>query len=88
MSRSVSLRSLIIGLFFVIFSSFIVSWAELVAGYIPLGYILPPPIVIGMRLYRKARMFFLGMIFGEFTMALIFTIYACITNNSVPFFPE
>jgi len=48
MSRSVSLRSLIIGLFFVIFSSFIVSWAELVAGYIPLGYILPPPIVIGL----------------------------------------
>jgi hypothetical protein len=41
----------------------------------------------GMRLYRRARMFFLGMIFGEFIMAVIFAIYSCITNNPVPFFP-
>jgi len=41
----------------------------------------------GMKLYRRARMFFLGMIFGEFTMAVLFTIYACFTNNPVPLFP-
>ena len=41
----------------------------------------------GMRLYRRARMFFLGMIFGEFTMAVTFALYSCFTNNPVPFFP-
>jgi hypothetical protein len=62
----------------------IVFWFPILVAWILKTVILGAG---GMRLYRRARMFFLGMIFGEFTMAVIFTIYACITNNPVPFFP-
>lgn len=41
----------------------------------------------GMRLFAKTRFFFLGLIFGEFTMAVLLTLYACLTHNPVPFFP-
>lgn len=41
----------------------------------------------GMRLFMKTRPFFLGLIFGEFTMAVLLTLYACLTNNPIPFFP-
>jgi hypothetical protein len=62
----------------------IVFWFPILVAWILKTVILGAG---GMRLYRRARMFFLGMIFGEFTMAVLFTIYACITNNPVPFFP-
>lgn len=41
----------------------------------------------GMRLYRKARPFFLGMIFGEFGMAVIWTIVSWIFGVPAPSFP-
>jgi hypothetical protein len=37
--------------------------------------------------YRKLRPFFLGMIFGEFTMAVFWTLCASIFNSKAPHFP-
>jgi hypothetical protein len=62
----------------------IVFWFPILVAWILKTVILGAG---GMRLYRRARMFFLGMIFGEFTMSVIFAIYSCLTNNPVPFFP-
>jgi hypothetical protein len=41
----------------------------------------------GMKLYRQARPLFLGMILGEFTAALIWTIANAILDTPVPAFP-
>ncbi len=42
----------------------------------------------GMRLYAKARPFFLGMVLGEFTMAVLFTLPALWDRSMpTPFFP-
>ncbi len=41
----------------------------------------------GMRLYRQARPFFLGMILGEFTMALFWTLAAALLDTPTPAFP-
>ncbi len=41
----------------------------------------------GMRLYAKARPFFLGMIFGEFTSAVLWTLLAAFWDLRAPFFP-
>ena len=41
----------------------------------------------GMRFYARARPFFLGMIFGEFALATIWTLISSIWNTPVPSFP-
>lgn len=41
----------------------------------------------GMRLYRAAMPFFLGLIFGEFTMAVLWATFSSITRLPAPFFP-
>lgn len=41
----------------------------------------------GMRLYLKARPWFLGMILGEFGMAVIWTLISVFTNTPTPEFP-
>lgn len=41
----------------------------------------------GMRLYSRARPLFLGMIFGEFTSAVMWTLIAAIWHVPAPFFP-
>ncbi len=41
----------------------------------------------GITAYRKARPVFLGLIFGEFTMAAFWTIISCIFRTQAPFFP-
>jgi len=40
-----------------------------------------------MRLYARLRPLFLGMIFGEFTSAVVWTLIAAIWNVPAPFFP-
>ena len=42
----------------------------------------------GMKLYRKLRPFFLGMIFGEFGMAVVWTVISWAAKiPAVPSFP-
>ena len=41
----------------------------------------------GMKLYARARPFFLGMVLGEFTVALIWTIPALLYRSPLPAFP-
>jgi len=41
----------------------------------------------GMKLYARIRPLFLGLIFGEFTSAVMWTMMAAIWNLSAPFFP-
>jgi hypothetical protein len=41
----------------------------------------------GISAYRKARPLFLGLIFGEFSMAAFWTIVSCIFRTQAPFFP-
>jgi hypothetical protein len=41
----------------------------------------------GMRLYATVRPFFLGMIFGEFTLATIWTLISILWDTPVPSFP-
>jgi hypothetical protein len=41
----------------------------------------------GMRLYATARPFFLGLVLGEFGMAVAWTVYSFITRHPAPFFP-
>ncbi len=62
----------------------IVFWFPIFLAWLIKSFIL---FMGGMRLFAKTRLFFLGLIFGEFTMAVLLTFYACLTNNPVPFFP-
>jgi hypothetical protein len=41
----------------------------------------------GMKLYARARPFFLGMVLGEFTMAVLWTIPSLFYRTPTPFFP-
>ena len=41
----------------------------------------------GISAYRAARPIFLGLVFGEFTMAAIWTLISCIFRTQAPFFP-
>lgn len=62
----------------------IVFWFPIFLAWLIKSFVL---FAGGMRLFSKTRFFFLGLIFGEFTMAVLLTLYACLTNNPVPFFP-
>jgi len=41
----------------------------------------------GIRSYRKARPFFMGLILGEFTMSLIWTVISWVADVPAPYFP-
>ncbi len=41
----------------------------------------------GMKIYRKFRPFFMGMIFGEFSLALLWTIVSWVADVPAPAFP-
>ena len=41
----------------------------------------------GMRSFRKARPFFLGLILGEFNMALLWTLITLVADVPAPYFP-
>ncbi len=41
----------------------------------------------GVKIYRKARPIFLGLIFGEFVMAVFWTVISAIFHTRAPFFP-
>ena len=41
----------------------------------------------GMKLYRQAMPFFLGLIVGEFTLAVFWAGFSCLTKLPAPFFP-
>ena len=41
----------------------------------------------GIRQYQRLRPFFLGMVFGEFSMAVIWTLISWSANTPAPFFP-
>lgn len=41
----------------------------------------------GMNLYRQAMPFFLGLIIGEFTLAVFWAAFSCLTQLPAPFFP-
>ncbi len=41
----------------------------------------------GIGVYRRARPIFLGLIFGEFTMAALWTLVSCVFRTPAPFFP-
>ncbi len=41
----------------------------------------------GIGAYRRARPAFLGLIFGEFAMAALWTVISCIFRTPAPFFP-
>lgn len=41
----------------------------------------------GIGAYRTARPIFLGLIFGEFTMAAVWTLVSCVFRTPAPFFP-
>jgi hypothetical protein len=40
-----------------------------------------------MKLYRQAMPFFLGLIVGEFSMAVFWAAFSCLTKLPAPFFP-
>ena len=41
----------------------------------------------GMQTYMRMRPFFIGLIFGEFFMAIVWAVYAMVTRKTAPFFP-
>lgn len=66
------------------------SWTMIVFWFpVLIAWLIKYPIMRygGVRLYRKIRPFFLGMIFGEFSMAVIWTLISWIANVPAPFFP-
>ena len=64
--------------------SMTVFWFSCFVAWIVKGLILRYG---GMRLYMKARPWFLGMILGEFGMAVIWTLINVFTNAPTPDFP-
>jgi hypothetical protein len=66
------------------------SWTSMVFWFpMFLAWLVKSAIVHygGMRLYARLRPLFLGMIFGEFTSAVVWTLIAAIWNVPAPFFP-
>jgi hypothetical protein len=58
---------------FPMFVAWVIKWAVVHYG--------------GMRLYARIRPLFLGLIFGEFTAAVFWTLIAMFTDIPAPFFP-
>jgi len=62
----------------------IVFWFPCLVAWVVKGLILRWG---GMRLYAKARPFFLGLVLGEFSSAVVWTVFSFITKTPAPFFP-
>ncbi|MBM3237118.1 hypothetical protein FJZ31_12570 [Candidatus Poribacteria bacterium] len=66
------------------------SWTMIVFWFpVFLAWLVKYPLMRygGVRLYLKIRPFFLGMIFGEFSMAVIWTLISFLFRVPAPFFP-
>ncbi|HIE28085.1 TPA: hypothetical protein EYP66_12435 [Candidatus Poribacteria bacterium] len=66
------------------------SWTMIVFWFpVFLAWLVKYPLMRygGVRLYLRIRPFFLGMIFGEFSMAVIWTLISWIFRVPAPFFP-
>jgi hypothetical protein len=66
------------------------SWTMIVFWFpVFLAWLIKYPLMRygGVRLYLKIRPFFLGMIFGEFSMAVIWTLISFLFRVPAPFFP-
>lgn len=66
------------------------SWTMIVFWFSALVAWLAKSLILrygGMKLYRQARPFFLGMILGEFFMALVWTLAAALLDTPTPAFP-
>lgn len=66
------------------------SWTMIVFWFpVLIAWLVKYPVMRygGVRLYRKIRPFFLGMVFGEFSMAVLWTLVSWVANVPAPFFP-
>jgi len=66
------------------------SWTMIVFWFpVLLAWLVKYPLMRygGVRLYLRIRPFFLGMIFGEFSMAVIWTLISWVAKVPAPFFP-
>lgn len=66
------------------------SWTMIVFWFSALAAWLVKTLILrygGMKLYRQARPFFLGMILGEFTAAVLWTLANAVLDTPVPSFP-
>jgi hypothetical protein len=66
------------------------SWTMIVFWFpVFIAWLLKTPILRygGIGFYKKLRPFFLGMIFGEFSMAVVWTCVSWIFGTRAPFFP-
>jgi len=66
------------------------SWTMIVFWFpVFLAWLVKYPLMRygGIRLYLKIRPLFLGMIFGEFSMAVVWTLISWIVKVPAPFFP-
>jgi len=62
----------------------IVFWFPLLVAWIIKSVVLR---YLGMKVYTRLRPFFLGLILGEFFLALVWAVIACIWRLPAPFFP-
>jgi len=62
----------------------IVFWFPILIAWITKSVVLR---LGGIQKYRQFRPFFLGLIFGEFSMAVVWTLISYLTRASAPFFP-
>lgn len=62
----------------------IVFWFPCLVAWVVKGLILRWG---GMRLYATARPLFLGLVLGEFSSAVAWTVYSFVTKMPAPFFP-
>jgi len=62
----------------------IVFWFPCLVAWVVKGLILRWG---GMRLYVKARPLFLGLVLGEFSSAVAWTVFSFVTRAPAPFFP-
>jgi hypothetical protein len=66
------------------------SWTLIVFWFpVLIAWLIKTPVMRygGIRQYQRLRPFFLGMVFGEFSMAVIWTVISWATTVPAPFFP-
>ena len=66
------------------------SWTLIVFWFpVLIAWCIKTPLLrySGIRQYQRLRPFFLGMVFGEFSMAVVWTLISWATNVPAPFFP-
>ena len=66
------------------------SWTLIVFWFpVLIAWVIKTPVLrySGIRQYQRLRPFFLGMVFGEFSMAVVWTLISWGANVPAPFFP-